>query len=299
MLRSRVLWGHSSFLLNEHFNTDGTVDATKIDDTCVIDRRIADPLFRDLREPLHLAQGGTLGRVHKGFAGWRLQGRILVPDTTQQAKLADRERALRAAFDPYICASDSPGTEGAYALDWDEATGDTTNFPSGRMPVRIYARPVNQPRVVASLNDVSVRDFEITLVANDPRTYRQTESTLVLSPGTPSGNVVNIGTTTAPLKATIVMSGPGSTAFTITSQSVAFILNLSSALNGDTIIVVMEPSGPYGRGHYITRNGTENAALKISEPGTWRSAPVGTTGFTITNHTNVTSCTLSWRSAWA
>jgi hypothetical protein len=299
MLQSRVTWGHGSFLLNGHFNTDGTIDRTKVQNTYVLDNRSFDPAFRDTRDPYHLSQGGALGRVHKGMAFLPLRGRILVPNTSQQSSLTDKELALRAAFDPYLCYLDSVATEGAYTLDWDELTADVTNFPSGRMPLRLYARPVATPRVQEGISDGPTRAFSLALVAGDPRRYRQVQSTLVLSPGTPSGSVANIGNVPAPLKATIVMAGAGSATFTITRSGVAFILDLSGMVNTDTVVVVFETAGPYGRGRLVTKNGTENFALKTSAPSTWLTAPIGSTTFTISNTANVTSCTLGWYSAWA
>lgn len=301
MLRSRVAWAHNSFVLNEHVNADGTIDQTKLRDTYVLDERRSEAAFRDGRDPYHLAQGGSLGRSHKGMAFWRLKGRILVPDRQpglMSGEMEDKERALLAAFDPYLCTLDSPSTDGAYALDWTEPTQDTGNFPTG-IPIRIYARPTLQPMVLELTKDRSVRDFALGLVAGDPRKYHQTESTLALSAGTPSGNVINRGNVPSALKATIVMSAPGHASFTIARGGVSFILNLSTMVNTDQIVVLFEPSGPYGRGRYITKNGTENAALKTSAVSTWLDAPVGTTNFAISNTTGISSVTLAWRHAWA
>jgi hypothetical protein len=299
VLQSRLTWGHSSFLLNGHYNTDGTIDRSKVQDTYVVDERSFDPAFRDTRDPYHLAQGGALGRVHKGMAFGTLRGRILVPNASQQTSLTDKELALRSAFDPYLCYLDSVASEGAYALDWDELTADTTNFPSGRMPLRLYARPVATPRVTELASDSAVRPFSLALVAPDPRRFRQVESTLVLTPGSPSGSVANIGNVPAPLKATIVMAGAGNAAFTITRSGVSFILNLTTMIAADTVVVVFETCGPYARGRLITKNAVENFALKTSAPATWLTAPVGSTTFTISNTGGLTSCTLGWYSAWA
>lgn len=300
MLRSPVTYAHNSFVFNEHINSDGSFDGTKVSDTYVLDARQYDPAFRDGRDPYHLAQGGSLGRAHKGMAFWRLRGRILVPDTpTMPAELEDKERALRAAFDPALCVYDSPTTEGAYAMDWNEPTQDTGNFATGLIPVRIYARPTLQPSITEDLNNQASRLFALGLVAGDPRTYHQTESTLALTPGSASGSVQNKGNVPSALKATIVMSGNGSSSFTISRGGVSFILNLNGSVNLDQYVVIFETCGPYGRGKYITKNGVENAALKTSAVDTWLNAPVGSTTFSITNTTGVTTCTLAWRHAWA
>lgn len=303
MLERRVVWKHqvagADYILNEHVDASGNVDQTKTQDTVIIDERLYDPAFRDGREAYHLALGGGLNRVHKGLAYWRLRGRILVPDSqTMVAALEDKERTLRAAFDPALCLNDSPSTDGAYALEWVEPTLDTTNFPSG-ISARIYVRPAVQPSVVEDKNSIASRLFAIGLVAADPRLYHQTEQTLALTPGSPTGNVINRGTVPAALKATIVMSAAGATNFTIARGGVSFILDLSTMVNTDQVVVIFETSGPYGRGKFITKNAVENAALMTSLPNTWLDAPAGTTSFTISNTTGVTSCTLAWRHSWA
>lgn len=299
MLRYPITYGHGTFLLNEHLSSTGVVDVTKVNNTVVVDRARWVPNYRDLRDPYHLAQGGSLGRVHKGIMGLVMDGRILVPDATQAASLSDKERAMRASFDPYQAYLDSASTDGAYALDYTEPTTDTTTYPSGLITLRRYMRPNLQPTFEERLTDRTMLPWSVVLVAGDPREYEQTQQTLALTPGSPTGNVINRGTTPAPLKATIVMSGAGSATFTITRSGVAFILNLSTTINTDQVVVVMETCGPYGLGRKITKNGTDSFSFKTSGVATWLDAPVGTTSFTISNTTNVTSCTLAWYSARA
>jgi len=299
VLQSRLAFGHNSFVLNEHYLADGTTDITKVKNTLAVDEIEGAPAFRDLRDPYHLTTGGGLGRVHKGLKSLRLAGRLLVPDASQQASLADRERAFLAAFDPALCLRDSPTTEGAYALDFSEHTADTTTYPTGRISLRYYVRPDGQPRLVEKLTDAAVRSFALRLVAADPRLYEQTEQTLSLTPGAATGNVVNRGTVPAPMKATITMGGAGHASFTITRAGVAFILNLAGMVNGDSIVVIFETSAPYGAGKTVVKNGVAAFGLKTSSPSTWLDAPVGTTSFAMTNTTNVASCVLAWRSARA
>jgi hypothetical protein len=302
VLRSRATFGHGSLVLGEHFNTDGTIDNTKVQDTIVVDERMSDPTFRDTRDPYHLSTGGALGSVHKGMAFYRLRGRILVPNTTQQARLSDRERQLRAAFDPALCLYDSPGTDGAYTFDWDELTTDTGNWPTGRLPQRIYARPASQPQVVEMIRDGAVRQFVIGLITPDPRIYGQTEQTLSLTPGSPSQVATNLGTVPTPWRATITMAGAGSSTFSIerTGDGLsALVLDLSGMVGSDVVVVYGETSGPYGRGRRVTKNGADNFALKTSLPDTWFTLPSGASTVVIANTTNVTSCVFAWRHAWA
>lgn len=298
MLNYPADFGHNNFAFNAHLNSDGTPIRSAVHATVSIDEREINTGYRDLKDPLHLGTGGTLGRIHKNMTSLRLGGRIQARDASQKADLSDKERALLAAFDPALCLRDSPTTDGAYPYNFSEPTTDTTNFPSGIMPLRYYMRPDGRPRLRAVLNEKGWRQYALALVAPDPRQYAQTESTLVLSSGTPSGNVINIGNVPAPLKVTIVLSGNGNSAFTITRSGVAFILNLS-AVGASTVVVVFETCGPYGRGRYITRNGVENAALKTSGASTWLDAPIGTTNFVLSNTTAITSATFAWYAARA
>jgi hypothetical protein len=299
MLAYPISYAHRSFAFNQHLDASGAIVAANAQNTVVVDRRRVEPTFRDGRDVLHLARGGTLGRAHKGMTYLSLQGRILAPNNAQAATLADREREMMAAFDPDLCYFDSPSTDGAYAFDFSSPTADTTTYPSGLIPLRWYARPSGFPTMDEVQAEGPVRRWSVGLVAADPRLYEQTEQTLVLTPASATGNVVNRGTVPAPLKATIVMAGAGSSTFTLTRGGVSFILDLSSATAGQTVVVVMETCGPYGRGRYITKAGVESFSLKTSGPATWLDVPSGTTSFVMTNHTNVTSCTLNWRSARA
>lgn len=299
MLLAQCTYAHNAFTFNEHLSTVGVADRSKVNNTVVLDSRETRTGFRDLRDPYHLTTGGALGRSHKGFTRIMLSGRILVPNASQGATASDREAAMLAAFDPALCYRDSPTTEGAYALDFAEPTADTTTYATGWRQMRYYCRPDAAPQMLETVSDGTMRRFTVPLVAGDPRAYEQAEQTLSLSPGTPSGAVLNRGTVPAPIMATITMGGAGNAAFTITRGGVAFILNLSGMVAADVVVVVFETSGPYGNGKVITKNGASLFSLKTSAASTWLDAPVGSTVFTISNTTNVTSCVLAWRSARA
>jgi hypothetical protein len=299
VLRHPASFAHGSFAFNAHLNADGTPNEANVQSTVTIDRREIVPSYREARDPYHLTRGGALGRVHRGFTLLRLSGRILVPNVGQAAAISDKERAMLAAFDPELCAIDSPSTDGAYAFDFSEPTDDTTTYPTGRIDLRYWARPMSQPTMVEELAEAGVRRYVLGLIAADPRAYERTEQTLALTPASPSGNVVNRGTARAPLKATIVMGGAGASNFTIQRSSVSFVLDLSGMTGGDTVVVVFETCAPYGAGRKITKNGSNAFSLKTSGPATWLDVPPGTTSFAISNHSNVTSCTLGWYSARA
>ncbi len=293
MLLYPASYAHKAFAFNAHLNADGTVNESNVHATVTIDARSIVTGYRDLRDPLHLAQGGSLGRVHKAMTLIRLAGRIEVPDVTQPQSISDAERAMLVAFDPYACYVDSPATDGAYAFDFTEGTTDATNYPAGHIHLRYYCRPTERPAMDERVGE-NYRGYTLSLVAPDPRCYEQTLGSLVLTPGSPTGNVVNTGNVPGPLTFTLVMAGNGHASFTLNG----FVLNLA-ACGATTIVVNMETCGPYGRGRRITKAGAEAFSLKTSGVTTWLTAPVGTTAFTMTNTTNVTSCTIGWGNARA
>ena len=293
MKNSRTTYAHKSLVLNEHYSGDPPVlDKTKVQNTITIDRMIVRPQYRETAEALHLAQGGTLGRVHKGLLTMQVQGRILVPNTTQMASMEDREKALRLAFDPYECYRDSPTTDGCYALSWLEPTLDTTNYPTGWMDVSRYVRPLRQPETEWTVNDQSNRRWSVVLEAPDPRLYDTVLGSAYSAAGTAS--VVNYGTIPSPLRMTTVMIGAGASNFTVTAAGVSFVMDLSACISNDVVVVIMETSALFGAGRSVTKNGAPAFSLKTSSYATWLSAPVGTTSFVATNTANVSSLRYEW-----
>jgi hypothetical protein len=290
VLRSRVTYAHKSLILNEHWTaaTPPVQDSAHLFDTTIIDRVVLRPQYRDTLEALHLAQGGTANRVHKGILLLQMAGRILTPAATQVSSLADREMALRLALDPYECYRDSTSTEGVHALDWQEPTADTTNYATGWIALRRYARPMMQPETTWAAIDSGVRQWTCAFACPDPRLYEQTVVQVTEDAAGP-GSLINKGNIPAPLRVTITMAGAGDTNFTITRGGVAFILNLSGLVNGDVIVATMETCGPFGTGKKVTKNGADAFSRKTSAATTWLDVPVGTTSFTQANTTNITS----------
>lgn len=291
MKSSRATFAHKSLVLNEFWTSANppVFDPTKAQDAIAIDRLVIRPQYRSTAEALHLAQGGTAGRVHKGMLAMQAQGRILVPNASQNASLEDRERALRLAFDPYECYRDSPSADGVYALSWLEPTLDTTNYASGWMPVTRYVRPAAQPETTWTVTDQSYRQWAVNLLAPDPRLYDTTLGSTTVTTPFSSTNLVNKGSIAGPLRVTITMSGAGLSNFTITRSGVSFVLDLSGLALNDVVVVVMETCGPFGIGRSVTKNGVAAFSRKTSDPATWLDVPSGTTAFTHANTTNVTS----------
>lgn len=292
MLRYPAGYSHNSFAFNSHLNTDGTPNEANVHATVTIDERALNTQYRDTRDPYHLTTGGQLGRIHKNFTSLLIGGRIQAPDASQLGSLNDREAEMLAAFDPALCLRDSPTTQGAYPFTFRRKTA------SSILDLQYWMRPADRPRISESLNEGGWRRYALSLIAPDPRCYDQTETSINLTPGSPTQNVINNGNLPAPIKVTIITSAAGSSTFTLTRSGVAFVFDLSLS-GASTYIIVMETCAPYGTGRSITRNGGSVFSRKTSNASTWLDAPVGTTSFAITNTTNVTGCQVSWHPAYA
>jgi hypothetical protein len=303
MLRYQVFF--RSYTFNEHLdNITGNLIAGKAEDTTTIDEVVSTPSFRDIREALHLAQGGTLGAAYKGIRYLRVSGRIIVPASGSEidaaARLADKERALRAVLDPYLCDLESPVTDGASQLTWREDTKLVTPYGSP-LPLTMWVRPTSQPTIAARLADRRTRTWSVIFAAPDPRIYIANIASLTLTPGSPTGGLTNYGTTPAPLRLAIATSSSAAAAnFTITIGGKSFIVNCNGVAPGTTVFVNCDPySGPFGRGRTILVGTTEAPDRRVSSPGSWLSVPPGNTTAQITNTSGIASCSLYWYHAWA
>lgn len=294
-------WGHNNYVFGEQFDTDGDVLPASADDRASLLQVRPAVGYRSQRDVYHLGQGGTPGRILKGLAALQLSGNLRVPNSpTQIAALNDRERLLRAAFDPSLCDHDSPTTFGVYAFSWYEPTA-VVGYP-GWIPLKVWGRPETGVEITDKVDDRDNRAFGVTLVCFDPRMFEQTEVTATIN-GTPSWSktLTNAGNCAGPLKAVITMSGAGAANFTITRGSATFVLDLTTCVAGDVVTVVFENCAPYGR-RTITRTRsavtTEIIALKTSPlTPTWMDVPPGTNTFSLTNTGGITSCVLGTYSA--
>lgn len=201
--------------------------------------------------------------------------------------LYDRLEAFAAAVDPAAAARDNPTTFGLLPLDFNVPTADTTNFPSGLMPCRYYARAEQALEPPQNPVQGLAIPFILPFLASDPRRYLQSTSSLT---GAGAANN-NVGTFYSWPTLTIAMTGAGSAAFSITSAEAAatLTLNLSGRVNGDSVVVDMEREK-------ITVNGVETPGLYVS--GSYFAIEPGVNTITLANSTNA-SPTLTWRSAFS
>lgn len=199
------------------------------------------------------------------------------------AGIADRVAGLTAAFDPGRIAfnNDDP----FLPLTFDVPTNDTTKYPTGVAPSKVFVMPteVPIPTIAQSGQGLSGR-FRLTLLAKDPRRYLQTPTTL-----SDAGTLTLSSAYPTYPTLTFTMSGAGNAAFTIQNVSSrqgtkSLVLDLSGRSNGQAITVDFAK-------RQVLVNGTNTAGIFVS--GTWFLAEFGSNVITYTNTTNTGTKTLT------
>jgi hypothetical protein len=224
--------------------------------------------------------------VRKTMRSVRIEGILRAPTL---ARLYDRQKALFAAFDPSKVSHENQSVNGFLALDFSTPTTDTTNYATGLVPSRYYARCAKSlPPPDSQFTGFSV-PFVIDLLIADPRRYWQTASTQS-GAGTIDNSLADYRSWPT---LTITMSGAGNAAYTYQNASTiggtkSIVLNLSTMVNADIVVVDMKTKK-------ITKNGVETPSLYVS--GSFFEVEPGSNVITITNGTNAASV-LGWRRAF-
>lgn len=288
--------------LNRHRASDGTLVTANENDTARINAFDWSRLQqRDQREALHLLSGGDLGDATIAFRYLALSGTVKAPSG---GALDDRIAAILAAFDVEEAQLASVSTEGVLPLDFTGVTTITTGRGTAftdkqgqayqYVPERFYARPAAYPIITGRRSGGDAATFAIELVCPDRRRYIQTAETPVAN----SGNGFNVAlpnwsaTTgiSVPPQLAIVMSGAGSATLTITLNGVSLVLNMSAESAGTFNIDCATG--------LITKGSTPRADLRVSGVTTpFLLVPAGGANLVITNTTNVTSVTATYRQA--
>lgn len=208
------------------------------------------------------------------------------------AQLHDRIEALNKAFDPILSSQyDEDGRHGYLPFTFSVPTTDTTNYPTGLIPMQYYARSLDLPVPRVSKFEGDGARFSIVLQAVDPRRYLQAESSFAItsSSQTLSNYLASHGS--FPLL-TITMSGPGSATWDVNTDqdtSSALRLNLSTLIAGDVVTVDMER-------HEIKVNGVVNQGLYVTGGYMWLAPENQLVGRS--SDTGITSSVLTWRRAF-
>lgn len=216
----------------------------------------------------------------------RVTGVIRAPNKKID-RLFDKIEDLAVAFDPALVTHNNPSVQGFLPYDFSTPTEDLTNYLTGLMACRYYARALRTPEPEIDYARGNAASWSVDLLLRDPRRYLQ-----ALSSRDGAGTADN---TKADYRSwptvTIAATGAGSAALSIENSTVArtLVLDLSGLINLDSVVVDME-------GRAITKNGLDAMDLYVSGDYWWMEP--GNNVIAIANGTNV-SVTTAWRSAFA
>jgi hypothetical protein len=216
----------------------------------------------------------------------RIQGVIRAPTL---GRLHDQIKSLAAAFDPNKTTLDNPSVQGFLPYDFSVPTLDTTNYPSGLVPSRYYARAQNLPEPAIAYDKGYTGAFHLDLFMRDPRRYLQAQSQFGLTSGDLDNRLADFRSWPS---LTLTMTGAGSatTTFTNTTLGLALVLNLSSTTNGQTVVVDFEQ-------RFISIAALSRMDLYGSGDYWWMKPGV-LNAFTTANLTNISALLLTWRPAF-
>ena len=235
--------------------------------------------------------GSILGRARRSMKFVRLDATLRA---TTQASLFDQAQNLAVATDPALRSyrNDTAASSlvapmwGVSALDFSTPTADTTNYSTGLIPSRFYARPRGSAPIPVSQYTGLGTFFTVEFLVPDPVRYWQTASSGA------AGTIDNsLATAQSWPTVTIVMSGAGSATYTLTRTGTyhtnALVLDLSG-LTTETVTVDMIR-------HKIYTDSTETPGLYVS--GTYFELEATSQTVAATNATNAAT-TIAWRRAF-
>lgn len=202
------------------------------------------------REKRSLMDGFDYGRVFLGRRLVQMRGTIYAKT---MASLHDRIRLVRAAFTPTLAYADDPRNKGFVALDFDWRTLDTDNWANGIIPVRLYARPDEQPGAFfprdaagrptanGTVDDQGFSEvWEASLECRDPRFYSQVETEVVCTASADtSGTMTNKGDYPAPLMVslTVLAASTGTRTLRLTINGTVMTITIPGMSVDRTVLV--------------------------------------------------------------
>lgn len=243
-----------------------------------------------------LADGLDAGDV---FLGGRQIGLIVTVFGSTAGDFWDKAQDLFVAFSPTISYDSDSAERGFTALDFYQPTADiatwpTSAYPSG-IPMRYYVRPQAGPSYAIERDkDGGVggqgrsKAFSIPLIARDPRKYLQSTVTTGQFQTTTQVASYRGDYWTHPI-ITFSLSATGHSAFALRVNEIHVDINLSGQSSGTFIF-------DYGK-RTLTKSGVSKAGLIAASAG-YNVVESGTT-FRYSNPTGISSCTMTYREAFA
>ena len=280
--------------LNEHHDAAGELVRANVDECYDVTLFDFSPLsIRDQIEGLHVDSGADLGVVSKEYR--RIAMRGLVRSRTA-AGLEDRVARLIHAFDPEMAVLDSVTTEGVERLAfWCPTDAPPPGYTS---PVHetFFARPRGWPVVYERKSQGLAYDFAVELVCGDPTRYLYDEHSVGFSTAlgwtrTLPNWAADMGVTVFPVLE-LILSGPGHASLTISDGESNLVLDMSTVVAGGGTFTIDMRTGE------ITKTGSGGGPrnhLRTSAAGSYFGVYPGGSMWTITNRTNLTSASATYR----
>jgi len=254
--------------------------------TYELERVLPHTNYTTISDEAAAGDGMEMYEARKTSKAIRITGKV---KGSSKADLYDRIETLAKTFDPSLISFNNPPPNDFLALDFSTPTADTTNFATGLMACRYYARPIGGLDVVPGKYSGLVVPFHLDMLLKDPRRYRQTIATIT---GSAAGT--DIGDYPSWPTITITATGAGSATYSVKNTAtiqgaLTLTLNLSGLINTDVVSVDMVT-------RTILKNGVYAGSLYVS--GSYWAIEPGVNTILVTNGTNVTTVT-TYRPAWS
>lgn len=212
----------------------------------------------------------------------------------------DKTQDLLAAFSPTLAYAADTANAGFLAFDFIQPTADTTSWPTATypygIPMRYYLRPVRPPSYALKRDEMGgdetqglSRSFNLNLIAKDPRKYAQTERSYAITTSTQTGTYRG-DYPTKPI-ITFSVTATGSSAFTLTVNGIANVINLSAVSSGSFTF-------DYGKKTLVDNTGANRASL-LSTIGGWPDVGATAPTFLMSGNTGISAPVFKYREAWA
>jgi hypothetical protein len=242
-----------------------------------------------------LGDGLDVGDV---FLGGRQFGLIVTVLGTSAGDFWDLAQDLFAAFSPTIAYEADTANRGFLDYDFHQPTADIVTWPTSAypygIPLRYYMRPSSGPAYALERERDNAgarghaKQFSIQLLARDPRKYLQTATTTGQFTTANQTAVYRGDYWTYPI-ITFSLSATGHSAFTPNISGLDIQIDLSGHSSGTWTF-------DYGQ-RTLVLAGAASEGLIVASQG-YGVIEAGAT-FKYTNPTGISSCTMTYREAWA
>lgn len=191
---------------------------------------------------------------------------------------------LKEALNPDLMEADPSYGEttffyGYHPMKWTEVIGETSTA------LMAYVKSQEIPQVAGDSMSGRIRRTVLRFKLQDPRKYRQSETTLE-----GAGTATNGGTYTTPVTITITATGTTDTGLQLTNSTTGETIYITTALTNGQVLVLDSAN------HSCKIDGVETRSA-VGAGTTWWLLEPGNNTLAITNGTNAT-INFAWHDAW-